>query len=248
MMSYKQSRSYYSNMPKEKNFKKQLNLKTIASALAIAALLFGTGVFTGFSINKERLSAVEVDLTDTAKGIENFQLQFLFLNTLGEESACPLLQDSLKTINKQAYEIGRKLTENNPDNGEITDYNYFQDLTERYSRVLTSYWLLSTKMKDTCHSKEKTVIFFIEKDSCNKQNPNMCDAQGFVLDNVKRTYGDSLLVFTLHTDVKEPSVKALKDYYKVEKYPTLIIDGTKYDGFVDKQSLVKSLCDVGLCP
>lgn len=236
-------------MAKESSgFKKQLSVKTLISALAIAALLFGTGVYTGFSINKERLSTIEVDLRDTVKSIENFQLQFLFLDALGGEATCPLLYDSLNNINKQAYEIGRKLTENNPENGEITDYNYYQDLGERYARILTSYWLLSNKMKDICKSKEKTVVFFIEKNSCNKQSPNMCDAQGFVLDNVKRIYGNSLLVFTLHTDVKEPSVKALKDFYKVDKYPTLIIDEKKYEGFVDKQALLKHLCDIGLCP
>ncbi len=229
-------------------FKKQLNAKTLLSALLIAGILFITGLYTGFSINKERLSAIEVDMGDVVKNIENFQLQFLFFDTLGGDAACPLLADSLKNINKKSYEIGRKLTENNPDTGEITDYNYYENLRERYGRVLTSYWLLSTKMKDVCKSKEKTAIFFIEKNTCVKQNPNLCSDQGFVLDNIKRIFGENLLVFTLHADLKEPSVKVLKDYYKVDSYPTLIIDGKKYNGFQDKDTLLKILCDIGLCP
>ncbi len=236
-------------MPNKNNeFKKQLNVKTLASALIISALLFGTGVYTGYTINKERLSAIEIDLKDVIRSIEDFQLQFLFLDTLGGEATCPLLSDSLKNINKQSYEIGRKLTENNPDSGEITDYNYYEDLTERYSRILTSYWLLATKMKAICKSQSKTVIFFIEKDACNKQSPNMCDAQGFVLDNLKRTFDDKLLVFTMHADLKEPSVKVLREYYQVSKYPTLIIEGKKHEGFTDKETLLRILCDQGLCP
>lgn len=235
-------------MAAEKEFKKQLSVKTLVSALAISALLFGAGIFTGFSINKEKLSAVEIDLKNVLRSIEDFQLQFLFVDTLGKDSTCPLLSDSLKSINHQAYEIGRKLTENNPDTGEITDYNYYEDLSERYSRILTSYWLLATKMKDVCKSQSKTIIFFIEKGSCNKQSPNMCDAQGFVLDNLKRVYDDKLLIFTMHTDVKEPSVKVLKEYYKVEKYPSIVVEGIKYEGFQDKETLLRILCEQGLCP
>jgi len=230
------------------DFKKQLSVKTLVSALIIAGLLFGTGVYTGFSINKERLSAIEVDMRDVVKDIEDFQLQFLFLDTLGGEAACPFLADSLKKINDQSYEIGRKLTENNPETGEITDYNFYESLRERYGRVLTSYWLLATKMKDVCKTKEKTVIFFIEKDNCVKQNPNLCSAQGFVLDNLKRIFEENLLVFTIHADLKEPSVKVLKDYYRIDSYPTLIIDGVKYIGFQDKDTLLKILCNIGLCP
>jgi len=237
-----------SMVKKNGEFKKQTNVKTLVSALLIAGLLFGTGVYTGFSINKERLSAIESDLKNALRGIEDFQLQFLFLDVLGGEASCPLLADSLKNINDQAYEIGRKLTENNPETGEITDYNYYTDLSERYSRILTSYWLLATKMKTVCKSQSKTVVFFIEKNACNNQNPNLCDAQGFVLDNLKRTYDDKLLIFTFHADLKEPSIKVLKDYYKVEKYPTLIIEEKKYEGFQDKGTLIRLLCDLGLCP
>ena len=232
-------------MPTE--FKKQLNVKTLLSALAIAGILFVSGVYTGYSINKERLSAIEVDMRDVVKNIEDFQLQFLFFDTLGGDAACPLLADSLKNINKRSYEIGRKLTENNPDSGEITDYNYYEDLRERYGRVLTSYWLLSTKMKGVCKSQDKTVIFFIEKEACRKQNPNLCEAQGFVLDNLKRIFEEKLLVFTLHADLKEPSVKALKNYYNITGYPSLVIDGKNYENFQDKDTLLKTLCDIGLC-
>ncbi len=232
----------------EGEFKKQLNVKTLVSALAISALLFGTGVYTGFTINKERLSAIETDMRDVIRSIEDFQLQFLFLDKFGGEATCPLLEDSLKKINKQSYEAGRKLTENNPDSGEITDYNYYQDLSERYSRILTSYWLLANKLKDACKSSSKTIIFFIQKDACNKQTPNMCDAQGFVLDNLKRIFEDKLLIFTLHTDLKEPSVKVIKDYYKVDSYPTVILENERYLGFQDKEALLKLLCEKGLCP
>lgn len=233
---------------KNGNFRKQVNVKTLVSALIIAGLLFGTGIYTGYTINKERLSSIEVDMRDILKNIEDFQLQFLFIDTLGGEATCPLLSDSLNKINKQSYEIGRKLTENDPEKGEITDYNYYEGLRERYSRTLTSYWLLATKMKEVCKSQTKTIIFFIEKDPCNKQTPNMCDAQGFVLDNLKRTFDNKLLVFTLHTDLKEPSVKVLREYYKVESYPTLIIEEKKYAGFQDRDTTLKILCDEGLCP
>ena len=234
-------------MPENKNFKKPLNMRTFALALVISAVLFGSGVYTGFTINKDRLSAIENDIGGVVNSIGDFQTQFLFFDVLGANATCPLLENSITEVNDQAYEVGKKLTDNNPEHGEITDAKYYDKLMQKYSRILTNYWLLVTKMQKACNAKEKAVIFFIEKKACGTETPNICDDQGFVLDNVKRIFEKNLLVFTLHTDIKEPAVNALKNHYSVNKYPTLIINGEKYEGFQDRDTIFRILCDKGLC-
>ncbi len=233
-------------MPKEE-FKKPLNLRTFVMALVISGILFGAGVYTGFSINKDKLSAIETEMGGVVRTIGDFQTQFLFFDVLGGNATCSLLQESIIEINDQAYEAGKKLTDNNPEHGEITDAKYYDKLMEKYSRILTNYWLVATKMKKECNTKEKTILFFIEKKACGTNFPNVCDDQGFVLDNIKRIFGKNLLVFTMHTDIKEPSIKALKDYYSVTTYPTIVIDGKKYEGFRDRDTLFDELCKMGLC-
>ena len=90
--------------------KKKLNAKILLSALVISALLFSTGLYTGYSISKQTLGSIETDIEKVNGDIEKFQLQFLFFDVLGESASCPLLQETLSDINRESYEIGNRLT------------------------------------------------------------------------------------------------------------------------------------------
>jgi hypothetical protein len=223
--------------------KKQLNLGVLISALVISALLFAGGMFVGYTLNKEKLSAVEQDMRDTMRDLQNFQLQFMFFDTLGETSACPLLTATLEDINRRADNIGSKLSSSNPDN-ELIDGREYTSLLKEYSRLLVSYWLLANKLKDSCDMDAATIIFFISK---NCDNSNACDDQGFVLDYYKKRFENKLLIFTLSQDLGEPSILALKEYYNITAIPTLIIEGEKYEGFQSIEQLDSTLCGLGLC-
>ena len=214
--------------------KKQLDSTTIISAVIISALLFIGGVVVGYSINREKLSAIESDMSDVTRAVENFQLQFLFFDVLGENAACPLLIATVADINKASYEIGSRLTaQDSPD--QIQDYTEYVNLKREYSRVLVSYWLLANKLKETCKSNANTIIYFYSKDCL------ACDDQGFILSYLKSKEEEDLLIFALDAELDEPSLKALKEYYNVKEFPTLIINGAVYGGFQSEQELRNAL-------
>jgi thiol-disulfide isomerase/thioredoxin len=209
---------------------KQLNAKVLVSALIISGILFAAGFFTGYSINRERLSAVENEMSDVVRSVQNFQLQFLFFDVLGQNATCPILISTLSDINKQSYEIGSKLTSYNSDS-EIMDYETYTRVKNEYSRLLTGYWLLATKLRGNCMMNSSTIVYFFNKE-CAK-----CDDQGFILTYLKKKYGNSLLIFALDSDLDEPSVSAIKQYFNITEYPTLIINGQVYAGFYPEEEL-----------
>jgi len=210
--------------------KKKLDSATLIAAVVISALLFIGGVVVGYSINREKLSAIESDMGDITRAIENFQLQFLFFDVLEEGAACPLLSATVTDINEASYRIGSRLTaQDSPD--QIQDYTEYVNLKREYSRILVSYWLLANKLKNTCESNVSTVIYFYSEEC------PMCDDQGFVLTYLKSKEEENLLIFALDADLDEPSVKALKEYYSVGVFPTLIIDGERFEGFSSEQEL-----------
>lgn len=213
---------------------KQLNAKILISALVISGLLFSGGLFTGYTLNRERLVTVEEDMRDILRSVENLQLQFLFFDVLGEEATCPLLTETLADINKKSYEIGSKLTDYG-SGAEIQDYNEYILLKGEYSRLLTGYWLLMNKVKDSCNIKATTIVYFFAKE-CDR-----CDDQGFILTYLKRLHDEDILIFALDADLEEPSIQTLKTYFGVTSYPALIIDEKLYEGYKTKEELEEIL-------
>ncbi|MBU0530725.1 MAG: hypothetical protein KKC05_03550, partial [Nanoarchaeota archaeon] len=131
---------------RDTHVRKRFDAKLLVSALIISAILFMSGLFIGYSINKENLGSVQKNIESVTRSIENLQLQFLFFDVLGENATCPLLVETLSEINTESYDIGAKLTLSDTEDG-IRDYAEYISLKKDYSRLLISYWLLSNKFK-----------------------------------------------------------------------------------------------------
>ena len=218
----------------EKEFTKQYNKKTIISALIISAILFSSGVYVGFLLNREKLSFIETHIDKVNTEMENFQLQFLFFDILGESATCPLLRSTFKEINEESYDIGTKLDQYASDN-ELKDVEEYDNLKKEYSRIIVSYWLLSNKLKGACGLDAATIIFFIDKE-CPE-----CDDQSFVLTYLKEKFGDKVLIFTLDGGMKEPSIEVLREYYNVTSYPAIVVNGKRFDGLTKTDVILQRI-------
>jgi len=221
-------------MARKPSQKKKLDVKILLSALIISAILFLSGIFIGYSINEQNLGSIENNIQSVTRTLENFQLQFLFFDVLGENATCPLLTETLSEINKESYDIGSKLTITGSES-EIKDYNEYITLKKEYSRLLVSYWLLSNKFNNVCEQNVDTVIYFFSKDCVT------CDDQGFVLTYLKGKFDEKLLIFALDADLDEPSLLVLKNYFNVTEFPTMIINNDKYEGFHSKDEIINIL-------
>ena len=213
-----------------KNRKKRLDSTLLISAFVISLLLFVTGIFVGYSFNKEELGYIEQTMLKTRRDVNNFQLQFLFLDVLGDNATCPFLTNTLSSINEEYYNIGSRLSSYDSEN-KIMDYDEYLNMKREYSRLSISYWLLVQKLRKSCRMNASTIIYFYSNE-CTK-----CDDQGFILTYLKNKLGNRLLVFALDTDLNEPSINVLKTFYNITQYPSLIIDGTPHEGFYPKDKL-----------
>jgi len=210
--------------------KKRFDLKILISAIVISSLLFLSGLGIGYTINLEKLSTVESKMLEISQSLQKFQLEFLFLDVLGENATCPLLANRLSEINKESYLIGTRL-ESYGSGNDIMDYNEYINTKKKYSRLLIGYWLLAKKLKSSCKLNANTIVYFFSKD-CSR-----CDDQSFILTYLKNKLGDRVLIFALDADLDEPSVQTLKTYYNITKYPSLIINENLYEGFQPKERI-----------
>ena len=84
--------------------------------------------------------------------------------------------------------------------------------------------------------------FYRKKEFC----PD-CDAQSFVLSDIKKDLEDlerdeELLIFSFDADLELPAVNILIRHYNITEYPSIIIDDRPYTGLYKKNGLKKMLC------
>ncbi|RLJ02895.1 MAG: hypothetical protein DRP11_02355 [Candidatus Aenigmatarchaeota archaeon] len=224
---------------------KRLDTGTIIMALIISTLIFLSGVFFGWSINKEKISYMKGQIDDLNNDLEAFQLEFLFLNFIGENATCPLLQNRIIQINQQSYELGNRI-QNYENDEEFKDMKSLDELKRDYYRLLIRYWLLSKKMDSACKSQGSVSVLYFFSRNCS-----MCDEESFLLTYFKKKLNEKLLVFALDSDFDDPFIKVLKDYYGISEYPSVVIEDNLYEGFKNRDELKDLICkespDLEIC-
>ncbi|MBM3303753.1 MAG: conjugal transfer protein TraF [Candidatus Aenigmarchaeota archaeon] len=213
---------------------KKLDAGLIVSAFVISGLIFAAGMFVGYGLNTEKLASIESNLNSINKDVQSFQSQFLFLDMFGEKASCPMLESTLNRISENSYDLGNRLSAYGAE-GEIKDEATYRERKLEYSSMLTGYWLLAEKLKSACNMSFNTILYFYSGPCPG------CEDQAFILTYMKNKYGDRVLVFALDADIKEPSVEALREYYNITEYPSLVINGKPIPGFVSQQQLEDTL-------
>lgn len=120
-----------------------------------------------------------------------------------------------------AYEESRKL-----ENGG------FNLLKKQYMNLLLEYWITTKQVEEACGSDVVKVLYLYEDpDVCPR-----CGDQGVILTHYRQQYDNRLLVFPLDASLDMRPINLLVDAYNVDNYPTLIIEGDKYEGFKDREA------------
>ena len=209
--------------------------KAILASLAI----FMVGFLIGFTMLNQQLESLRADIDKNELNLRNLQLEFLFLDALEDEAYCPYMSTRLGTITKETVEIGNKLV-----NPEGLSKEYFDILKRRYSLALIQTWIFSQEYNQNCDAQKVNVLYFYEL-YCDD-----CINQGYVLDYLVDK-GQDISVFSLDRDLDEPIIQVMVENFKIEKAPTIIVNGKKYEGFKNKEELKFIFCeinpDLGIC-
>ena len=216
-------------------------------AAGITAAIFFSGFFLGLVIENKRVDLMNSLYTEHTVAFTSSQLQFDYLNEIIGEESCDLIFDSYH----RALEDLGKTTEKLEKYSETEKINEdeFNLLKREYLLSEIKFWLLARKIKDRCHVDMVPVMYFhTKKELC----PD-CDQQAFVLDYLKKKYGQRLLIFSFSTyDTSEPMIELLKSAHEITELPTVIIGDEKFDGFTARTALERTICsqyvDKSDCP
>lgn len=206
------------------------NIKYIYIVAGVMSLIiYLSGIFTGFYIQKSTIEYTEQRIQLLQRRVENVQLEYMYLSTMGKDVSCNLLSVLVDETNKELWDIGKQLVslENTKENPER-----ISELTSEYSLLSVRAWILNSYTTERCE-ENKVVILYFYSVPCLE-----CIQQGRILDELReKIFGDKMRVFVLNTNSNEAIVQDLMKTYDIIKTPSLVAGNSTYIGLVDKDEL-----------
>jgi len=195
----------------------------------MSLIIYLSGIFTGFYIQKSTIEYTEQRIQLLQRRLENVQLEYMYLSTMGKDVSCNLLSVLVDETNKELWDIGKQLVslENTKEDSER-----ISELTSEYSLLSVRAWILNSYTTERCE-ENKVVILYFYSVPCSE-----CIQQGRILDELReKTFKDKMRVFVLNTNSNEAIVQDLVKTYDIVKTPSLVVGNSTYIGLVDKDEL-----------
>lgn len=203
--------------------------KAYIFAAFLSIILYSIGVFTGIFIQKSTETITIKRIETLKRSIENTQLEYLYINSLGDKLSCDSFSILVDDTTKNVWDIGQELVdiEKQKENMEK-----IIDLKKEYALLSIRAWILNNYLKEKCNINT-TIILYFYSIPCSD-----CLEQGFVLDELRENiFKDKMKVFVLDVNTDEPMIDVLKKTYNITKTPSIVINEKTYSGFINKDEL-----------
>ena len=211
------------------------NRKIFVSALFLTVVIFVMGLLLGLVIEGKRVEYIEQADREQKVNLESLQLQLLYLSSIEGRESCPAfttaLSEHIKETENTRERLEKYLTE------DMAHENGFSLLKREYVISQLNYWVLARRTQEICGSDFVSVLYFY-----SKKCPD-CENQGFILDYLKKLFGDRLLIFALDQEFSaENMIQVIAASYNVTQAPTIVIEDKVYSGFQSKDELLEHVC------
>ena len=195
----------------------------------------------GLVFENKRVDYVNTVYEDNTLELTSSQVQYDYIKRLVSSDNCPLVfevyHDSLEELDDTT-----KRLESYAINGKINTAE-FDRLKRKYVLSQIKYFMLGDDIHKSCPDLDiATVLYFYG----TKKNCPDCEAQSFVLDYIKRRFGQNVLIFAFNAEeTNERSVELLVASYKIslKDLPAIVVNGEVYQGLVESDPIYNDLCD-----
>ena len=221
--------------------RRKINFTPMMISLFISLLVFSVGIYSGILISEEKIEFFEKKLNEVKIFQKDTALRLLLLQSFGNES-CEFISYEIDKIMEEAEKLGKVLTDYEVEGRHVTPK--FIELKKDYTLTLIHLWNYLETMKKICGKKDfLSIIYFYSNRNCEE-----CAEQGLILSYLKKKYPSNVMIFALDFDFNLGSLNILKHVYQIKKLPTLIVDGEKFEGKVDLETLENELCEkINIC-
>jgi hypothetical protein len=199
------------------------------TVLVLTTLVFSVGILLGVQLTNSRAQQIQSNIQDDVLEMQSLELELSLVREINSSSVCNYINYRLPDIIRKKVELGRKF-----DIGDISAADA-ELLKKQYVISLTKYWLFSEVNSRECATGKPSILFFFDDYEQSRE-------QGRILDYLVYRSNESITVFSFNTRWNEPLIRLFILNYNITKTPTLMIDGTKYEGQQSVESISSLLC------
>lgn len=198
--------------------------KILLRSLLLTILIFAAGILLNHYFDTFRISIIEDVMMTHEIDSEAYRVERFFTETFGGDT-CEVMVARISDLKKEVRKVGEDL-------GSYSKFSFFRQkdydyLKRKYFILEFRFLALIQKLNKECDKPYLPIIFFY------KIGDDTSERQGFILQDLSEEYDQQLVVLNLDKDYKdEPLVGLLAISYNVTDAPTLVIDGTKYEGLM----------------
>jgi len=210
---------------------RKLSLKKYLLAFILTIIIFSGGILVGIIIENARLENAKQSTLSEKVGLLSLQLQQRYIDS--GIADCKSLNKILET---NLNELGKKME-------LIMDYekkSFFNqeefDLQLRdYFLTEIQYFLISQEIDRQCSQDNIKILYFYDE--------NKYDTQGSILGYLKNKFGENILIFSFNSEFKEePMISLLLTSYKINQFPSIVIENEIFLGHQEVEELQKTIC------
>lgn len=217
----------------------EIDKRLFLIAFLITLIVF-LGVFLGTStMNGKREQILDDRIETLLSGYKDMQTILLLSESYGESFFCIGMKKKMEELDTFLWETGFKIEAYQEASSTFVKDESYQEQKRIFNENEVYYLSLFKNVQDKCNWTSKTVLYFYQ----NSEDCRDCDAQSFVLSDLKETFGDQLALFSFDMDLGLTSIEILKDYYAIEEYPCTVINEVTYCGLHTKNDLMEAICE-----
>lgn len=201
-------------------------------AVAVTILIFSGIFYAGFMLNNYKVDNLKAQIEDVETE-QRSRIIGLELSESLQKQDCRAVQgwmnttvDDLRDLRLEvaAYESSNKI--NNRD---------YTTVKKRYMNLLLQNLIQVRNYDQTCDKEVVDIVYFYD-DGCDA-----CTDQATILTQIRQDYGKDVVVYPLDTELDMQPINFLLNYYDIERYPSVVVDGEVYEGFQSQDNLTASI-------
>jgi len=185
----------------------------------LTVVIFAAGIGIGMWLDISRVGSVQERLTDIDLEWNDARLQSLYYSTLNDSASCGAAVRANLDFNGKIYAEGQTIEKYEAINRFAPD---LIQQKKRYALLQFQFWLNSLNLKKSCGANYTTFAYFYSHYNTSLEIDQ--ELQSAVLLELKEQCGDSVLLVPLPLDLELTSIDLLKDAYKINSAPSILVD------------------------
>jgi len=201
----------------------------IIALSVIATVLIMSGIyFIGLQFNDYKVSSMDNDLAQIEADHQSQIVGQRLAEEIARENNCDSLREWRDSSFPRMEELRTEVEAYEQSNR--FDHAEYETVKQRYTNMIIQSLIEARGIENKCNETMDEIIYIYTQD-CQS-----CEDQGTVLSYFRQNT-DNLYVYPLDSDLDMQPINFLEEYYSVEEYPVIIVEGEPYEGFKGVEEL-----------